>query len=67
MEGWGCDPIVKNSDPELFLSKRNEGIKKEESLRERRFSDWPKLKSSSGGGPKHDTITDAMVCLKTGA
>jgi hypothetical protein len=21
VEGWGCHPIVKNSDPELFLPK----------------------------------------------
>ena len=22
VEGWGCHPTVKNSDPELFLSKK---------------------------------------------
>ena len=23
VEGWGCHPIVKNSDSELFLSEKN--------------------------------------------
>ena len=29
VEGWGCYPIVKHSDPELFLSKRIAGTKME--------------------------------------
>jgi hypothetical protein len=29
VEGWGCHPTVKNSDPELFLSKRTAGTKME--------------------------------------
>jgi hypothetical protein len=49
VEGWGCHPTVKNSDPELFLSKRTAGAKMETSLRKRRFSDWTKLGSSSRG------------------
>jgi hypothetical protein len=36
MEGWGCQPTVKNSDPELFLSKRTGGKKMEKNLRQRR-------------------------------
>ena len=27
VEGWGCHPTVKNSDPELFLSERTSGTK----------------------------------------
>jgi hypothetical protein len=30
VEGWGCHPTVKNSDPELFLSKRTAGKNGEE-------------------------------------
>ena len=52
VEGWGCHPTVKNSDPELFLSKRTAGTKMEKRLRERRSSDWPKLGSISKGGSK---------------
>ena len=36
VEGWGCYPTVKNSDSELFLSKRTTGTKMEKGLRERR-------------------------------
>jgi len=39
VEGWGCHPIVKDSDPELFLSKRNAGKKTEET--ERKMVQWP--------------------------
>jgi hypothetical protein len=42
-------PAVK-TDPELFLSKITAGRKIEKNLRERRFSDRPKLESISGGG-----------------
>jgi hypothetical protein len=42
-EGWYCHPIVKNSNPELFLSKRTAGTKLEKRLKERRYSDWPTL------------------------
>jgi hypothetical protein len=27
VEGWGFHPTVKNSDPDLFLSKRTAGTK----------------------------------------
>jgi hypothetical protein len=47
VEGWDCHPTVKNSDPELFLSKRPSGTKMETRLRERRSSELPNLGSIS--------------------
>ena len=35
VEEWGSNPIVKNSDSELFLSKRTSGTKIEKILREK--------------------------------
>ena len=52
VEGWGCHTTVKNSDPELLLSKRTAGTNMEKSLRRRRSSDRPKLRSSSRRGFK---------------
>ena len=52
VEGWGGHRRVKNSDPELFLSKRTAKTKMEKSLRERRSSDQPKLASISRRGSK---------------
>jgi hypothetical protein len=37
-----------------------------ERIRERWFSDRPKMVPSSRGGPGHNTVTNAAVCLKTG-
>jgi hypothetical protein len=51
-EGWGCNPTVKNSDSELFLSKRTAGTKMEKSIWERRSSDQPNLGSIARGGSK---------------
>jgi len=42
--------MKKSSDPELFLSEGTAWTKLEKSLREGRFSDRPKLGSSSRGG-----------------
>jgi hypothetical protein len=52
VEGWDCPPTAKNSDPELFLSKKPAGTKMEKRLRERRSSDQPNLGSISRGGYK---------------
>ena len=52
VEGWSCHPTVKNSDPELFLSKRTAETKMEKRLWERRSSDQPKLEPISRGGSK---------------
>jgi hypothetical protein len=35
VEGWGCHPTVKNSDPEFSLSERTAGTKMEKSLRKK--------------------------------
>jgi len=64
VERWGCYPTAKNSDPELFLSKRTSGTKMEKNLRERRSCDLPpNLGSILRGGPKPHTIISAMMCL----
>jgi hypothetical protein len=52
VEGWGCHPTVKNSDPKVSLSRRTAGTKMEKSPRERRSSDRPKLGSISRRGFK---------------
>jgi hypothetical protein len=49
VEGWGCHSTVKNSDPELFLSKRTAGANMEKRLRERRSSDQHNLGYISRG------------------
>jgi hypothetical protein len=43
VEGSGCHSLVKNSDPELFLSERTVGTKMEKSPRKESSSDRPKL------------------------
>jgi hypothetical protein len=45
MEGWGYQPTVKISDPELLLSKINAWTKLEERRKESLSGDWPKLGS----------------------
>ena len=53
---------MQNYGPIFFLSKRTAGTKMEKRLKKRRSSYKLKLSSS-----RPDTITDAMVCLQTGA
>ena len=50
VEGQGCPPTINSSDPELSLSIITAKTEKVKRLREGRFSDRPKLGSSSGGG-----------------
>jgi hypothetical protein len=52
VEGWGCHPSFKNSDPELFLSERTAETKMEKRLRERSSSNQAKLISNSRVGSK---------------
>ena len=48
VEGWGCYATVKNSDPEIFLSKKTSAeTKMEKKLREMWSSDMPNLESMS--------------------
>ena len=66
MEEWGCHPTVKNSDPELFLSKRTAGTKKEKRLRKSRYSDGPTWNPAQGEDSRPDSITDdAMLSAYT--
>ena len=51
-EGLGGQHTVKNSDPELFLSKRTAGTKREKRLRERQSGYWPNMGSITKGGSK---------------
>jgi hypothetical protein len=37
VEGWGCYPIVKISNLEMFLPKTTAGTKMEKRLREKRY------------------------------
>lgn len=48
---WGRHVTLKISDSEVFLSEGTARTKLEKSMRERRPSDRPKLRSSSWGGP----------------
>jgi hypothetical protein len=52
VEGWVGHPTVKNSDSELFLSKRTAETKVEKRLRERRSSDHLNLLYISRGHSK---------------
>ena len=49
VDGWGCHPTVKNSDPELFLSQRTTGTKMKKRLRERWSSEGPTWDPAQGG------------------
>ena len=64
VEGWGCHPMVRNSDPELFLSRGTVGAKMEKSLREKSFSDRHRLGFSWEEAPGPDIVTYSMVYLR---
>jgi hypothetical protein len=51
----------------LFLLKGTAGTKMEKRLKERQSSDCPNWGSISRVGTKPDSITEAMLCLQTGA
>ena len=61
------NPQQKNSDLELFLPKIIAGTKREKRLRERQSSYPPNWGSTSLETPRPDIITDARMCLQTGA
>jgi hypothetical protein len=65
VERWGFHPTIKNSDPELILSKRNAGTKMEKRLGKGGLVTGPKWDSMQGESPRPDTIFDAMLCLQT--
>ena len=62
-----CHTIVESSDPELFLSKGTTGTKMKKNMKERRSSDRPNWDPAQSETLWPDTITDAVVCLQTGA
>jgi hypothetical protein len=43
IQGWGWHSRAKTSDAEFFLSERTAGITMEKRLKQKSFSDWPKL------------------------
>lgn len=65
VKGWGQQPTYKTFEPKLALYKRNAGTKKEQKLKEQLTVDWPKLRPH-GQAPITDTVSDSMLCLKTG-
>ena len=67
VERWGHQPTNKFFNPKLLLSKRNTETKMEQRLKEWPTSDGPNLGSIPWVGTNLYTITDAMLCLQTGA
>ena len=67
VEGWACNPTVKNSDPEESLSERTAGTKVEKSLRKRMSSYRPKMGSIPREATRPDTITHAVLCSQKGS
>ena len=65
-ERWCCHPIVKNSDPEYFLSKRTAREKMEKRGKGGPVtgSNWDPAKEETA---MPDTIIDATVCLEQAA
>ena len=67
LEERGCPSMVKGSEQELLLSKRTAGRKMERNCRNGSPVTSPTWDPSQGEISRRDTITDAMVCLQTGA
>jgi hypothetical protein len=62
VEGWGCHPTIKNSDSELFLSKRTTETKMKKRRGKGDSLTGPKWDPPQGEAPRPDTITGAMGC-----
>lgn len=54
----------KNSNPDMFSSKRITGINIEKSMGKRKSSDSPNWDQALGGTPRPDTITDAWCAYR---
>jgi hypothetical protein len=67
VEGWGCRPTVKNSDPELLWSERTAGTKMEMNLKKKEGPVTRSIWVPSQETPRPETITDAIVCSQKGA
>jgi hypothetical protein len=61
-EGWSSCPTVKNSDPELSLSKRNAGTKWRRDWGKGCPVSGPNWDPAQGLASRPNTITDVMVC-----
>ena len=52
VEGWGCHATVKNSDPEMFLSKRTTRTKMKKRLRKKEVQSQSQIEIQLKGRPQ---------------